>query len=105
MNKLRERFWKWNIRRLDNSEHYDVVFVISNPVNLAVLRQSAKEFSIPYKEGHLKGNNDVKIFICPNCGRNERLSDFLASIRSKTSWPHNSRRYLPFRAQLWKFAS
>ena len=103
MKNLLKRLRKWNENRLDNSACYDVLFVMRNPINAAVFRQTAKAFGIPYKEGTLRVFPDARVCICPDCGYNDRFYDFLMAIDEKCRWPVQIRHYLLFKAQLWKF--
>ena len=103
MKKIMERFRKWNENRLNNSKHYEFVYVIRNPINVAVFRQTAEEFDVIYKEVYLKPNlNASKVFLCPKCGYNDRFAGFLKSISSKCNWRFVNCYHL-FKILRWEF--
>lgn len=105
MNKLYERFMKWNKKRLDKSENYDIAYAFRHPVDIAAFRHTAEEFDIPYKVGHMKDDPNVKVFLCYDYGRlpEDKALGFAHAMNSKCEFTHKTTKYTLFRAQLWKF--
>lgn len=99
-----ERLKAWNENWLNNSSHFDFVFVIRNPINAACIIQEAKAHDILIEKKHAINKKTLKrdtadYYICRNC-HDLRFHEFMMDLTSKIDLKV-LREYGTFRMRFW----
>lgn len=97
-----ERLKAWNEDRLNNSSHFDFVFVIRNPINAACIIQEAKAHDILIKKKPVINKKTFErgtAYICRNC-HDLRFHEFMMDLTSKIDLKV-LREYGTFRMRFW----
>lgn len=97
-----ERLKIWNKNRLNHSSHFDFVFAIRNPINVACIIQEAKAHDILIKKKPIINKKTLErgtAYICRNC-HDLRFHEFIMDLASKIDFDV-LREYGAFRMRFW----